>query len=242
MDQKGVETPSRGLDIKGLGSWSTWPNRFAILDAEYYTMLHNRTQSHGVYIDMPYEPSNYSNQDGQIISRFEDRLTDDSTTTYCLPLPSHNTHVSSEGFPAGHEPELQMNDVNSTQDNKPQAKRSRVGLAGIALDPESSVIGASYTLSLLQNYRDDGVSWAHRWNRTEPRDETNTMAQLSAVARGLCRKPGEVVALCLEIQRNTLTAITQSQLGGDDVEQDLRTVGEDKGTFLPVEVNVQRCA
>lgn len=191
---------------------------------------------------MPFEPSNYSDKDGQITSRFEDRLTDDSTTTCCPPIPSNNTHVSSDGFPAGHEPELGLNGQSSTQDNNPQAKRSRVGHVGVALDAESSVIGASYTLSLLQNNRDDELSWAHRRWETKPRDETNTMAQLSAVARGLCRKPGEVVALCLEIQRNTLTAITQNQLDGDDVEQDLRTVGENKGTFLAVEGNVERCA
>lgn len=91
MDQKGAEILSRGLDMKGLGPWNTWPNRFAILDAKYYTMMYNRTRNHGVYIGIPYEPSNHSSNYG---SRGGDTYYDNS-------LPSSNTHVSSERFPTG---------------------------------------------------------------------------------------------------------------------------------------------
>lgn len=269
MDQKSADTPSRGLDIKGLGPWSTWPNRFAILDAEYYTTLHNRTQSHGVCVDTPHESSDYSSKDcsrsgdtycdsslvgignqlllikknARITPELEEGLSEDSTTTYVPSIPSNNTHISSERLSTGHEPGLRLNDDHSTPfNNKPPAKRSRVGPAGVALDPESSVIGASYTLSILQNYRDDGVPRGYHWTKSEPCGRTNKMAKLSAVARGMCRKPGEVLSLCLEIQRNTLTAITQSQLGGGDAERELRTVGENEGTYLPVEGSVRRCA
>lgn len=259
MNQKGTTPPIRGLDIKGLGPWNNWPNRFAILDAEYYTILHNRTQSHGVSVDTPHEPSGYSSKDcsrgddtyydnsvikignqlllteknARITPELEEGPTEDSSTTYGPLLPSNNPHVSSERLSTGHEPEIRLNDDHSTRfNNEPRAKRSRVGPAGVTLDPESSVIGASYTLSILQKYREDGVSRGHNWTKIEPCGRTNKMAKLSAVARGMCRKPGEVLSLCLEIQRNTLTAITQSQLGGDDAERELRTV----------EGNVRRCA
>lgn len=266
MDQKSTNTPSRGLDIKGLGAWNTWPNRFAILDAEYCTMLHNRTPSHGV--DTPHESSNYSNKDcsrsdetyydnslieigdqllliennARITPESEEGLTEDSTITYGPSLPPNNPHGSSKRLSTSHEPGIRLNGDHSTRNNKPRAKRSRVGPAGVALDPESSVIGASYTLNILQNYRDDGVSRGCGWTKIEPCGRTNKMAKLSAVARGMCRKPGEVVSLCLEIQKNTLTAITQSQLGRDDAKRKLRTVGENEGTHVPVEGNVRRCA
>ncbi|KAI7787108.1 hypothetical protein LA080_001200 [Diaporthe eres] len=177
MDQEGAEMLSRGLDMKGLGPWNTWPNRFAILDDKYYTMMYSRTRNHGVYIGIPYEPSN------------------------------HSSNYGSRG--------------------------------GVALNAERTVIGASYTLSLLQNARDDQRSSRHRCYETKANHRTNRMALLSAVARGMCRRPGEVLALCLEVQRNNLTAITQNQLYGDGAERGVHTLGKNEGTYLPMEDDVQ---
>lgn len=242
MDQKGVEQPIQGLDMKDLGPWYTWSNRFAILDARYCIMMHKRTQKHGVHVVTPHEPSNYSSKDcsrsddtynensvidignqfllkeknAQITPELEEGLTEDSTTTYGASIPSNNTHISSERLSTSPQPDPRLNDDHSARSNKPRAKRSRYGYVGVALDPESSVIGASYTLSILQNYRDNGVSRGRGWTQPEPCGRTNKMAKLSAVARGMCRKPGEVLSLCLEFQKNTLTAITQSQLGENE--------------------------
>lgn len=265
MDQKGVEMPSRYLDLKGLGPWKTWPNRFAILDAKYCSMMYNRTSDHGLYTSTPYESSNHSSNHGsradgtyydnsllgienqllpmennaRMTHEFEQVLAGGSTTINGPSFPSSNTHVSSGGFTTGNEPDLRLNDGHSAQHNKPQAKSSR-GPLGVALNAERTVIGASYTLSLLQNTLDDGMPLVYMGYAAKPRRETNSMALLSTVARGMCRRPGEVLALCLEVQRNVLTAITQNQLYGDDAERGLRTMGENEGTYLPVEANVQK--
>ncbi|KAG6363055.1 hypothetical protein INS49_008150 [Diaporthe citri] len=227
MDQKSSEKPSRDLDMKGLGPWNTWPNRFAILDAKYYTMMYNRSRNHGVYIGTPCEPSNHSSDYG---SRGDN-------TYYNNSLPPSNTHVSSARFPTEYERDLRLNDEHSTQDNKPQAK-SPLGPVGVALDAERTVIGASYTLSLLQNTRHNQRPSRHGWDETKPSRRAKGMTLLSTVARGMCRRPGEALALCLEVQRNNLTAITQNQLYGDDVERGLRTVGVNEGIYLPVETDV----
>lgn len=229
MDQKGAEMPSPYPDMKGLGPWNTWPNRFAILDVEYYTKMCNRTQYRGVYMSTPYGPFKHSSHCG---SRGDDTYYDNS-------LLSSNRHVSSEVFPTGYEPDLRLSDEHSTQENKPQAESPR-GPVSVALDAERTVIGASYTLSLLQNTRDGPRPSGHGWDETKLSRRAKGMALLSTVARGMCRRPGEVIALCLEVQRNNLTAITQNQLYGDDAERGLRTGGENGGTYLPVEADAQR--
>lgn len=265
MDRNGAEMPSRYPDMKGLGPWNTWHNRFAILDAKYYIMMYNRTRNHGVYIDTPYESSNHSSNSGyqgddtyydkslldiedqllvvennaRTTYEFEEGSSDDSATTKDPSIPSSNTPISSEEFPSGHELDLRLNNEHSTQKNKPQVKSSPSPV-GVALNAERTVIGASYTLSLLEDTRDDQSSPRHGWDNTMPSRRTNRMALLSTVARGMCRRPGEVVALCLEVQTNTLTAITQNELYEDDGELELRTGGENGGTHLPVESNVQR--
>lgn len=266
MYPKGAKMPSRGPDMKGLGRWNTWHNRFAILDPEYYIMMHSSTQNPGVCVDTSYEPSKHSSSvssrgddtyfdssfpeieeqllpvenNAQITSESEEGLKDGAAAIYERPFPSNNANVSSERVTANYQSDLRLNNEPCAQYKKPRVERTRLGAWDVTLNPERSISGASYTLNLLQNYCHSRGPRGHGWDEYWPRGMTNRLARLSVVARGMCRKPGEVLALCLEVQRNTLTVITQIQLDGNDAERGLHTVGENESTNLPVDDDTRR--
>lgn len=108
------------------------------------------------------------------------------------------------------------------------------------LGPEHVVIGASYALHLLQGSRHyknlcDGQIGA------KPEIEFNQAGKLSAIARGMCRRPGEVIAMCLEPQSNNLTAVSENRLHGNDARPGSQNAQGDQVTLRSMEGNVQKC-
>lgn len=94
--------------------------------------------------------------------------------------------------------------------NKPptQALEDPKGPASHVLDPEKVVIGASYILKFLQ----DSCHYKNLYDGqidAKPGIEFTESTKLGAVARGMCSKPGKVIAMCLEVPKNNLTAISQ---------------------------------